>query len=263
MSQTSYDINSADAKAGLVEGLNPSTIRSFNNPSDVVLFGHFVAKVSADDDGVQKPAVIGADIKGVAVQDLAQPDGQFDANSAVPVLSRGEIWVPAEEAVAYGDTPHIRYSGKAQVQTFVLDAVLVTSNVITVDVNGTTISHTFATDNDTSMAAFAVKIAAHPDVATAVTSGSPIDTITITADSPDTDVALTNEGITGGASQAGITITETVASVPNSSRGKLRNDTDSTTALDASAYVKILRYVAVSGLTGATGLALVSVNING
>ena len=253
--QTQYSINQPVAKPGLVQGQNESKVDSHNNPVDEILFGHFVAKVASDDDGVKKPAAIGDFIAGVAVADLAQPDGKFDAKSAVPVLKKGDIWVPAEEAVAFGETPHIRYAGKGQVQTFVLDADLITGNVISVDVNGSTITHTFATDHLTSMTAFAVKIEAHADVEDATVGGSGNRTITITS-VIDKTVLLENEGITGGASQAGIVITETVAAITTDDLGKLRNDTDSTTALDASAYVRIKQYDSTSGL------ALVSVDIN-
>lgn len=228
MSQTAYQINQDNAVAGLIGDMNPRTVDTKDNPTDVILFGHGVARVSADEGAIQKPALVGDVIVGVAVF-TQNESGDYEALSAVPVLTQGRIYVPVEEAVTEGDGVFVRYAAVKQVQTFVLDADLVTSNVITVDVNGTTINHTFATTHDASMTAFAVKIQAHPDV---LTAASATRTITITADSPDLDVTLTNEGITGGASQAGIVITETVASIPNSDRGKFRTDTGGTTAAE-------------------------------
>ena len=123
---------------------------------------------------------------------------------------------------------------------------------LTVDVDGVTVSHTFATDHDTSMTAFAVKIAAEAGVNTAV---SATRTITITAASRETDVALTNEGITGGASQAGIVITETIASISDNDRGKFRNDGDSSTC----AQITGARFV---GSAAAGEVVALDLNVN-
>lgn len=258
MSQTTVDIDQAGAKAGLVEGLNPATKRSWNNSVELFPFGQFGSKVSGDDDGIKLPASSGDDIRGVSIQDLAQPDGEFALNSAVPILSRGEIWVTAEETVAVGDTPYIVYAGKKQVQTITLDADLITANVITTTVDGTSVASTFATDHDTTMTAHSALIAAINGVSGA---SSAARIITVTSDF-DTELTITSV-VTLGASQAGIVVAETVAKLPTANRGMLRNDADTSRALDGSSYTRILDYVAVSGLTSGVGYALVSVDING
>jgi len=230
-------INMDKARAGLPYDLNPMTVDSFNNPDDIILPGLAVARKAADDDGVKKPASGSDDIIGVALLNRSLVDNdQHAAKSVLSVMRKGRIWVVVEEAVAIGDDVYVRHTGKAQIQTFTTDADLITGNTIAVDVNGTTISQAFDTNNDTTMAAFAVKIAAHPDVASAVVSGSPNRVITITADSVDTDVTLANEAVTGGASQAGIVIAETQASIPNADRGKFRNDADSATAVQKTTW---------------------------
>lgn len=252
--QTSYSIDQGTATAGLLGDLNPMVKRTFNNPADIILFGHAVAKVAADDNGAKKPAASNDVILGVAIRSESKETDSYPADDAVAVLSEGDIWVPVEEAVSPGDGVFIRYLAVEQEQTITLDADLVTANVISIDVNGTTISHTFATDHDTSMAAWAVKLAAHPDIETATLEGGDNREVTIVAASPDADVLLENESITGGASQAGIVVAETVASIPNADRGKFRNDDGGTTALDFSTRGEWI----IGGVAG--GLALLHLN---
>lgn len=255
--QTSYNNNQPVAAAGVREGLNPDVIRSYNNPSDVIPFGQFVAKHASANDAVMLPAASGNLIKGVTIKDVTQVGLSFPLKSSVSVLSQGRIWVPSEEALTTASDVFIRYAGKAQQQTITLDADLVASNAIAVTVNGTEITYTFAADHDASMAAFAALIAAHPAVNTATLEGGDNRVITVTSASVDADVTLTDAAVTLGAGQAGIVVAETVESVANASRGKVRSDADSSSALDASAYAKVLDYNAASGL------ALISVLING
>jgi len=97
----------------------------------------------------------------------------------------------------------------AQVQTLTLDAALVASNVYSVDVDGINISETFATDSNTTLAAFAAQIQAEAGVVTAVVTdaggGSDDDReIVITAAVAGTPVVLENFEVTLGASQAGV-----------------------------------------------------------
>lgn len=227
MSQTTYPLQQTNGIAGQLADTGPNDIRTYNNPA-AIEFGRALGKISADDDGVKHPTLTGDSIVGVAHRKVDTVADNYPANSAVGAIKMGRVFVKVEEAVTPDDDVFVRYDGKVQVQTFVLDADLVTGNVITVDVDGVTVSHTFATDHDTSLAAFAAKIQLEPGVNTAVAAAR---TITITAASRETDVALTNEGITGGASQAGIVITETIASISDNDRGLFRNNADSTTAV--------------------------------
>lgn len=242
--QTSYGIDQPQAVAGLLSNLNPHRTATFSNPIDKAYFGQFVAREGAatcKHPAASSDVILGVVVRALASEGAPADDDGLAAKSAVGVLHDGEIWVKTEEAIAVGDTPYIVYSGKKQVQTFVLDGDLVTSNVISVEVNGTLVTHTFASDHNASIAAFAAKIALVNGVSSAVAGGSGNRTVTITSDF-DTDIALTEEDIEGGSSQAAITITETVAALPTTNRGQLRNDGDSSRALDASGYVTILGY---------------------
>lgn len=100
----------------------------------------------------------------------------------------------------------------ADVIVLTTDGDLIASNVISLKVNGVLFSETFATDNDTTMAALAAAIQADAGVVTAVASGSPNRIITITSAGDETaPIVVTEEAITLGASQAGITQVRTPA----------------------------------------------------
>jgi hypothetical protein len=206
-------------------------VATYNNPTDVIEYGKGVVKVSGNDDGCKLPASGSDELLGVAIYDQSSSDGQYAAKSAVGIGKRGAFWVTVDEAVTPDDTVYVRYAGKMQVQTIVLDADLVTSNVFEGDVNGSAVSVTFSVDHLTTMGLMATAIDAIDGVDSAVVGGAGNRTITVTASSVDADVTLENFLITLGASQANITITETIASVPSSKIGYFRNDADSSTAM--------------------------------
>lgn len=108
--------------------------------------------------------------------------------------------------------------GKKQVSTLTLDAALITGNTISAKINGgTAITQVFDTDSDTTLAAFAVKLAAHAVIDTAVVTevGGGTDNdrvITLTALAVGVAFTVTEAAVTGGASQAGVVAaTTTVA----------------------------------------------------
>lgn len=97
----------------------------------------------------------------------------------------------------------------AQVQEIKLSAPLVPGNTITIDVDATTVSQAFTTDHETTIAAWATSIAGEAGVTTAVVR-SPNDlVVVVTAATPGTAVALTNEGVTGTNINTQIRIEET------------------------------------------------------
>lgn len=228
--QTTYNESMPVGVAGQIGSSVNHTVKSYTNPDEEISHGRGIAKISGDDDGCELPDGSGADVIGVSIFDSGNTEGYYEKESCVGVLKDGEVYVEVEEAVTPDDDVYVRHTGKTQVQTFVLDADLITANVITVDVNGETLSTTFATDHLTTISALATLIQAQPDVATAVVGGSGNRTITITAET-DKEIELENEEVTLGASQAGITITETTAMILTTDRGKFRNDSDSSTAL--------------------------------
>ena len=253
MSQISYSDTMLAGVAGQIGSSVPRTVKSYNNPDEIIYHGRAAAKISGDDDGCELPNGSGADIIGVSLRDLGNIDGYYETKSSVALMKDGEVYVEVEEDVTPDDDVYVRHTGKAQVQTFVLDADLVSSNVITVDVNGETLSTTFATNHLTTISALATLIQAQPDVATAVVGGSGNRTITITAET-DKEIELENEEVTLGASQAGITITETTAMILTTDRGKFRTDSDSSTALQ----ITNARFLSSAS---AGGVALLSIKL--
>lgn len=233
--QLSYSLNTSEGKAGLIAYAagQPKVVDSYNNPVDEIPFGRGVAKVSGADGQCELPDGSGADMLGVAVIDSATEGATYLPLSAVGVLRRGAIYVQVEEAVTSDDDVYVRHTGKAQVQTIVFSGNIITGNTISIDVDGVTITQAFDTNNATTVAALAAKIQAEPSVSTASSNGT--DTITVTAAVQGTDVVLDNEGITGGVSQATITITETTAGIAAADRGLFRTDSDSSTALQITA----------------------------
>jgi hypothetical protein len=238
--QTSYPLDLSEGLAGQQFDMNPQTIVSMNNPAVAIYHGRAVEKITGDEDGIKLPDNGSANLWGVAVKDPTNEEDYYEALEAVAVMTQGRIYVPVEEAVTPDDSVYVRYDGKYQVQTFVLDADLVAGNTIAVDVDGNTVSYVYAASHLASMQAFAALLAAQPGINTAVVGGAGNRTITITGSSMEADVALTNASITGGATQAGITITETVDRISVTERGKFRTDADSTTAMAwaAARYVK-------------------------
>ena len=114
MAQLDYN-NQESAVGGQIYGVGPHDILTYNNPVDVIRFGCAVAKVSTDDDGIEKPDSSGADIVGVAILDKAleydsDNENSYPAESSVSVLRRGEIYVYCEEAVTPDDPVYTRYT---------------------------------------------------------------------------------------------------------------------------------------------------------
>ncbi len=256
MSQLSYSLNVSEGKAGLIAyaGNQDKTIVSLNNPVDAIEFGRAVAKVTGEDGQCKLPDGSGVVIDGISVLSTNTEGTNYPAKSSVGVMRKGQIYVQVEEDVTSDDPVYVRYDGKAQVQTIVFDADIITGNTVMIDVDGVTLTQAFDTNHLTSITALADQIAAEPGVSTATVGGSGNRTITVTAAVRGTDVVLENEEVTGGVSQATITITETVAGIANADRGLFRNDADSSTAL------QITRARYTQG-AAAGGFAIVDINI--
>lgn len=112
-------------------------------------------------------------------------------------------------ALVIGDSGVLRDKDIVYLDT---DAQLVTSNVISGKVNGVAITPVnFTTDNDTTMGLLATELQSKAAIGTAAASdrdASGYDNrITCTAAVKDTELSLTEFVVTGGASQANITIT--------------------------------------------------------
>jgi len=118
MSQTSVDINQPVAVNGLLADASgqPKTVNTFNNPAVEIPFGRMVAKISADDNGVDLPTDAGDLLVGIALRDYTVAEGDATAenaykiNSAVAVLRRGQVYVEVDEAVTPDDNVFVRHT---------------------------------------------------------------------------------------------------------------------------------------------------------
>lgn len=180
----------------------------------------------------------------------------FDVKEGLAVMKEGSVYMLPETAVNPSTSVYIRHAGRAQVQTLVFDAALITDNVINGEVGGVAISPvTYATSNAATLTAIASAIESAGSNVSAVSDGT--DTITVTTAQDSADEDLTNFVVTGGASEAGTTITETASSVHTDNIGRIRNDDDSSTATVAPAgSVRVLEKAS------ADYIVPVSINLN-
>lgn len=101
-----------------------------------------------------------------------------------------------------------RSSVVAKVMTVTLDADLVASNTFTLTVNGEPISVLYDTDHATTMGLIALAIEDVDGIASATVGGTGNRTITVTA-TTGRQMSITGGEITGGATQADVTVAET------------------------------------------------------
>jgi hypothetical protein len=170
---------------------------------------------------------------GLSLRDMTKVNSEYVLTDTCAVAKEGVLWVETEEAITSRNNSavYMRFVGKRQVQTFVLSADLIGSNVLSAKFNGIPLSYEYDTSHVLSMGAFATLIAALPFVHSAVVGGANNRTITITAEM-DVSIAVTDEDIAGGISQATITITETVHPIASTDAGKFRaTDSDGGTCV--------------------------------
>lgn len=101
-----------------------------------------------------------------------------------------------------------------KVEEIILDAALVTGNNISIDVDGVTVDQDFVTNSNTTLANFATKIALEAGVDTAVVTDAGAGTdddrvIVVTSAVAGTPAVLQFPVVSGGASQAGVTLSIT------------------------------------------------------
>lgn len=265
MSQTSYSNEMGEAVNGQLAYISaPHTTLTYNNPADEIPFGRAVAKVSGDEDGVELPDSATSDIRGIALRDAKIVDGAATAENAYPVSSavavtkRGSVRCLVDDDVTPDDDVYCRIADTLNVSTLVMSGAgsgdFVSGNSIAITVGGTAITGSplaFNTDNATTLSALATLLQATDQILTAVSDGS--HTITIT--SSNADMPAVNLTITGGATQATDTQTQTVAGVAGSSQGVFRADSDSGKAI----LVPSAKFLST---TSSGGLAIVDVNLD-
>jgi len=236
--QTSYSINQPIGIEGSLADSGVTDKLSFAT-TVAIPFGRLATRVSGTDSNAKLPVqatdiTTATNIAGVSIADQAREsdedgiDPGYKSNQMAALLNSGRIYVKVEEAVTPASTPHVRFSGKAQIQDLTFSAALITANVINGDINGSAITPiTFATSNAATLTALAAAIQTHPEVETAVSDGT--DTITITG-VIDKSVLIANFVVTGGVSQATASVTQSQALILTTKRGSFRASTDNSTA---------------------------------
>lgn len=174
----------------------------------------------------QKPY---AKITAVSERDLQKTTGRYEKHDTVSGVIFGKIWVETEEEITQEDIDGnvwIRVDGAKEKHKIVLDDDLIDGNVISATVNGVVCSQAFDTSHDITMTKFAEKVAACPGIESAELDGDDNYELTITADTMGEHITITDVSITGGASQAGISLVQVNFGIPASDRGKFRKSED-------------------------------------
>lgn len=139
-------------------------------------------------------------IDGMAGDGFLTADDEYKAASAMFAQT------PSPSRIAIGR----REANVAKVMTITLDADLITGNTIAATVNGSAVAQAFDTSHLNTMNAFAAAIDAVEGVASAVVGGVGNRIITVTAE-PGYELSITGASVSGGASQAGVTLATTTA----------------------------------------------------
>ena len=116
------------------------------------------------------------------------------------VLQEGAIYVKPEQAVTPASSVYCRYKLGEQVSTLTFSGVLVTSNVIDMDVDGVAMtSVTFATNHATTMGLIAAQLVADfpSKILSVVVDGNTLEIIA----QPETNIVIDGIVVTLGAGQ--------------------------------------------------------------
>jgi len=242
MSQTEVTIDQRVAIAGQAADTGPRDVNTFL-ATEKLPFGQLISRVSGSDDKGKRPASATditnvKNVAGTSFRSLARvsvkdslPAG-FNKEEAADIMREGRTFVQVEDPVTPDSDVFVRFTAKPQIQEIVFDAPLVTGNLIDGEINGEAITQVpFNTNNDTTVDDLATEIQSNVNVETAVRSGT--DTVVVTS-VQDVVVTLTNYVVTGGASQAVATVSETQQERAQVSRGSFRSDSDSGTAAQLS-----------------------------
>lgn len=127
----------------------------------------------------------------------------------------GAVTLGASQANVAIATSQVAALSRLQKQTYTLDAALVALNVAHCVIDGTDKNVTYASSSDETLQALADEIKTHADVedavVTVVTDGLGVDDRVITITSKQGKDLTISGSVTAGASQAGVTVAETVA----------------------------------------------------
>lgn len=120
MSQTSYALNQARAREGMVDYqlMNPVIVSKL--ASVVIPMGRIVARQGTDTHDQCSLADATGEVTGqawgVSILDVAREQsgaGEFPVGWSVPILRRGYIWLLAETDMTQGLVPFVRFASGA------------------------------------------------------------------------------------------------------------------------------------------------------
>ena len=183
--QSSYSQNITKGLAGQLADINPiRTASGIIEETDGIDFGLGVIR-GTDDDQIKLPSSSGDALRGITIHSHSF---EMDINSVAimkdtevaSVLQDGSIYVQPEQLVTPESPVYCRYKEGEQVSTLTFDGVLVTSNVIDMDVDGVAMtSVTFATSHAATMAAIAAQLVSDfpAKIQTVVVDGNTLEII--------------------------------------------------------------------------------------
>ncbi len=113
--QTEVNDYMAKGLAGQIADIGPSdVITRINQSGGSVPFGIFVTKGSAEGTAVPPAAtdqVTGPAGLGVVLRSHTQPQGEgYAAGDPMPVMKKGRVWVPVEDAVTAESAAFVRFA---------------------------------------------------------------------------------------------------------------------------------------------------------
>lgn len=230
MSQTTVSRTQDLSVPGVLSSLNPKTARTYENLNEIIPFGRGVDKIAAKENGAKLPDVGGSgDFLGVAIRDLNRGAvagaESYPINSAIGVCKKGSIYVEVESAVTTDDSVYVRYIGKAQRQLITLDIDLESGNTVDLKIDGVSMTQVpWNTSHNQTMTDICTQILADfSQIATCTAAGK---VITVTAAVRGVAFVISDWLVAGGSNQAVAVISQTIAAMVDSLRGKFRKDAD-------------------------------------
>ena len=175
------------------------------------------------------------------------------------IVRRGAVWVQVEENVTPDDDVYVRYTGEVEIFTLTFDADIITGNSIACTIDGTALSAVpFDTDHLTTMNNLAAAITALASVTSATVGGGGNRVITVTGANEGDEMSTGSSAtVTGGASQANVTVANVSGPSEGTQQGIFRTDSD--TGAGATAFALPNCKFLTNGSAG--GVALLDLNL--
>jgi len=230
MSQDIYKEQGNIGYAGLEIGIGARKAESYINTTEEIPFGRAVVKIIGVEKGIKLPISSGDNFLGIAIAARGEnQEFKFVVEKDVPVLEIGSIIVEVEQDVTPDDPVYVRYVGKPQVQSITFDSDLTSGATIDLKIDGVDMTQVpYNTSHAQTMADFAAQVLADfPQIATAVVSTAPDRTLTLTHAENGVEFVISDVVIVGGAEA---TVLEVEPAISDNDRGKLRKDSDGSTA---------------------------------